>query len=93
MKYIIVTHTRDFDGNINHNCYYVEGVEGAWDLYEKMCDLFDEVDLVDYNTCEVIDSQTECPDAPDEDDFFIEPDDFYEEFVSDFDELLKFLGL
>lgn len=89
MKYIIVTHTTDFDGDVHHNCFYADGAEGAWDLYEKMCDLFDEVDLVDYDTGEIIDSQTEC-DEPDEDELFIDPND---DWVSDFADILKDVGL
>lgn len=58
-KFIIYTNTRDFEGNIVRNPYYVEGVEGAWNLYSYLADAFESVDLVDAETGEVIESTDE----------------------------------
>ena len=59
-KFIIYTNTRDFEGNNVQNPYYVEGVEGAWNLYSYLADAFESVDLVDAETGEVIESTDEC---------------------------------
>lgn len=55
-KFIVYTNTKDFEGNNVQNPYYVEGVEGAWNLYSYLADAFDSVDLVDAETGEVLES-------------------------------------
>lgn len=58
-KFVIYTNTKDFEGNNVQNPYYVEGVEGAWNLYSYLADAFESVDLVDAETGEVIESTDE----------------------------------
>lgn len=55
-KYVVITNTKDFEGNAVQNMYYVAGCEAAWELYGSLGTLFASVDLVDAETGEVIES-------------------------------------
>lgn len=58
-RYIVYTNTKDFDGCNILNAYYVDGTEAAWNLYSVLADTFEKVDLVDFDTGEVIESTEE----------------------------------
>lgn len=77
-QYIVVTYTKDFDGDYNRAPYYVNGTEAAWELFTKLSELFEQVELIDYADFTLLADSRVCEDIEDVDD-----DDPFEEDEED----------
>ena len=57
-NYEIMINTKDFEGNVIRNDFYVSGTEAAYEKYNGLVELFPDamVDLIDLETGEILKS-------------------------------------
>lgn len=98
-EYVIVVPSIDFNGDVHANMFFISGIEAAWELYDSLADIFDDVALADAETGEIIDiynafaraygydsseSELDGYDEVADDDCDDDMDDFYDEAPIDY---------